>query len=305
MPSPTLRDVHIDAPLTNISVAYINTNFIGEQIFPRVPVNKKTDLYFVFPKDAWFRDEVAIRAPGARAHAADYEVTTASYMCITYALSKLVPDEVRANADTPLRPDVEATEFVTNHLLRAQERRIAALVTGSTNWSYAASPTTQWSSDTSDPFSDIVNAVDGVVGAIGEMPNVGVMSWPVWRSLQQHPDLLDRVKYTRPSGALMLSDLSSWFGLDRLYVGTALYNSAQEGATVSMSYIWDDDFWVGYVPSTPALMTPAAGYTLEWMGRQVRRFRREEEYTDVVEASHSTDEIISASDAGAVVYNAV
>lgn len=305
MPSPTLRDVHVDSPLTNISVAYMNGNYIGEQIFPRVSVQKKTDLYFVFPKDAWFRDEVAIRAPGTRAHAADYEVTTASYMAVTYALSKLVPDEVRANADTPLRPDVEATEFVTDQLLRAQERRIAALVTGSANWAYAASPTTQWSSDTSDPFGDIMGGIDGVISRIGRMPNVGVMSWAVWKDLMQHPDLLDRVKYTRPSATLQLSDLMGWFGLERLLVGTAIYNSAAEGATFSSSYIWDDDFWMGYVPPSPALMTPAAGYTLEWQSRQVRRFRREEEYTDVVEASHSTDEIISASDAGAILYNCV
>lgn len=46
---PTASDVHIDKPLTNISVAYIqNTNeFIADKVFPTVPVDKQTDKYFV------------------------------------------------------------------------------------------------------------------------------------------------------------------------------------------------------------------------------------------------------------------
>jgi hypothetical protein len=47
MPNYTLRDAHVDALMTNISIAYRNANYIGEQIFPRVPVQKKSDVYFV------------------------------------------------------------------------------------------------------------------------------------------------------------------------------------------------------------------------------------------------------------------
>jgi len=52
-------------------------------------------------------------------------------------------------------------------------------------------------------------------------------------------------------------------------------------------------------------MTPAAGYVLEWGNRTVRRYREDQEHQDVVEAMHYTDEVITASDSGAVLYNCV
>ena len=52
MPMPTVRDVHIEAPLSAISIAYRNPSYIADQIFPRVSVSKKTDYYWIFGKEA-------------------------------------------------------------------------------------------------------------------------------------------------------------------------------------------------------------------------------------------------------------
>ena len=48
MTNPTLSQVHVDAILTNSSVAYIQAadNFIANKVFPIVPVDKQSDLYF-------------------------------------------------------------------------------------------------------------------------------------------------------------------------------------------------------------------------------------------------------------------
>ena len=63
MPQPSVNQVHIDAILTNISVAYLqNTNnFIADKVFPVIPVDKKSNLYFKYTKDDWFRDEAQRR----------------------------------------------------------------------------------------------------------------------------------------------------------------------------------------------------------------------------------------------------
>ena len=50
MPNPTVRDVHIDSAMGEISIAYHNQNYIWSQVFPEVPVQKRSDYYFVFPK---------------------------------------------------------------------------------------------------------------------------------------------------------------------------------------------------------------------------------------------------------------
>lgn len=305
MPTPTLHDVHVNAVLSNISIAYKNSMYIAERVFPRVPVQKKSDFYYTFNKDAWFRDDVAVRSPGTRAQRADYGISSASYVAIEYALAKEVNDEVYANADTPFRPAMEATEFVTDALLRAQERRVATKVMTSSNWANSASPTVQWTSDSSDPWNDIDDAIANVINNTGVMPNTMVMSYDVWRELRKHPDFLDRIKYTRPSGKIEVADLSTWFNIPNILIGTAIYDAAKEGQSASMSQIWGDDVWIGYVPSTPALMTPAAGYVFEWESRRVRTYRMDQERTDVFEASHATAEVISASEAGTVIWDAV
>lgn len=306
MARPTLHDVHVDALMTNISVSYRNEKYLGDQIFPRVPVAHKSDLYWIFPQSYWFTNEVSVRAPGARAKIADYALTTGSYNCTVYAVSKLIADEVRENADAPLRIDLDATEFVTDALLRAQEKRIADLTTGGSGlWSYSSSPAVQWTSANSDPWGDIDGMTAAIVGSIGRFPNTMVMSWEAWRALRNNPDLIGRIQYTRPGATLNQSDLSSWFGIDKVLIGTQLIDIAREGTSSSMQNIWGDGVWMGYVPNSPTMNTPAAGYTFEWMNRSVNRYRLDPEHSDLIEAQHAVDTRIVATEAGAVLYNVV
>ena len=128
---PTLRDVHVDRPLTNVSIAFSNDRYIADQVFPVIPVQNKSDVYFVFDEDSFYRRRAKPRAPGTRSQRMDYTLTTASYNCLSYALAKQIPDEVRNNSDQPLRPDVTATKFVTDALLLDRERRVAELTTRS------------------------------------------------------------------------------------------------------------------------------------------------------------------------------
>src|SRR5574343_1416849 len=100
---PSRADVHVNRPLTNISVAFMQnaSNFIADRVFPVVPVAKQSDLYFTFDRGAFNRDEMQRRAPGAESAGAVYTVATAPYNCAVWALHKDVADQVRANADSP------------------------------------------------------------------------------------------------------------------------------------------------------------------------------------------------------------
>ena len=59
MAQPTGAILNIDRPLTNISLAYIQSAdaFIADKIFPTVPVEARSDLYYTYTKNDWFRDE--------------------------------------------------------------------------------------------------------------------------------------------------------------------------------------------------------------------------------------------------------
>lgn len=299
MARPTARDVHVDSIMTGISIGYHNNAYIAQEIFPIVPVEHQTDLYYTFDKESWYRNRSGPRAPGTVAPRADYGIATASYLCVNDAMAKEIPDEVRDNSDAPLRVDITATNFVTDALELALEIRVATLITACANWAAASNPGTGWSVNNSDPWADIDTAVDAVVSTTGREPNVAVLGWPVWKSLRNHPDFLDRVKYTRSSGRIEVGDLRSWFGFDKVLIGRAIKNNAMEGQAASLAYVWGNTFWVGYVPAAPALEEPSSGYIFRWGNRKVERFRDDQAHMDIIAAEWNLCEKITASDTGA------
>src|SRR3990167_4445749 len=306
MATPTQQQVHVDNALTNISIAYRNLNYISDRIFPSVPVQYQSNKYFVFNKSDWYRDEAAIRAPGTRASRVDYRISTANYLCVEYAVAKSVADEVVMNADTPLRPLQEATEYVTDKLMLRKEKDVADLAFGAT-WSSSATPSTLWSNDTSDPIGDVNTAVDSVVSSIGRKPNVGVIGRGLWRHVIKHPDLLDRIKGAAGPGSpaiLTQSTIAALFELEEILVGDSVIDSGAEGATASRAYVWGNHLLVAYVSRTPSLMAPSAGYVFQWKNRQVNRFREEQEHSDVIETLENWDSVLTATDAGYLVKSA-
>ena len=66
MPQPTLSDVHVNRPLTNISVAYsqeaAGVEFVADRAFPAIPVENKSDLYYTYKRGDFNRDEMQKRA---------------------------------------------------------------------------------------------------------------------------------------------------------------------------------------------------------------------------------------------------
>ena len=300
MPSPTAQQSHIDRALTNVSIAYSNAEYIWDQIFPQVAVAKQTNKFFTFPKAAWYRDETAVRAPGARARRADYTLSTDSYVCVEKALAKQVPDEVIKNSDDPLQPLVRATQYVTDQIFKSIEKDVIDLVF-STGWASSATPSPLWSDDASDPLTDIETGMYTIAAAIGREPNVAVIGRGLWRYLKNHPDIIDRLKYGQTPGAgakVTLEGIAALIGIPKVLVSRTLIDSANEGATASLGFIGGNHMTMMYVPNSAALDEPASGYTFVWKGREVNRYREDQEHADVVECLLSWDTKITATDAG-------
>lgn len=323
MPQPNVNNVHIDAILTNISVAYIqNTaNFIADKVFPVVPVDKKSDLYFSYTKADWFRDEAQKRADGTASAGSGYGLTTGSYQADVFAFHKDIGDQTRANADNPLNPDMEATQFVTQRLLLRREVQwtndffktgvwstdVAGTGTANqagTYWSdYVNSPT----SYTSDPIAQVENAKASILSTTGYEPNTFVLGYKVFQVLKNHPMLIDRYKYTQ-AGAIVTEELlAQLFGVERVLVAKAVVNSSVEGnATQSLGFVAGNSALLCYSAPNPGLLTPSAGYTFMWTGVSgglgttvgVSRFRMEELKADRVEGEIAFDNKVIGADLG-------
>ena len=73
--NPGPGDVHVNRPLTNISLAYMQdaAAFVADSIFPAIPVMKQSDLYWEYDRDDWNRDEAEEMRPGDIGGESDYD----------------------------------------------------------------------------------------------------------------------------------------------------------------------------------------------------------------------------------------
>lgn len=324
MPQPTLGDVHVNRPLTNISVAYLQeaagVEFVADRAFPAIPVENKSDLYWTYKRADFNRDEMQKRGLSQESAGTGYNVdSTGTYTCDVWALHKDVDDQIRANSDSPLAPDRDATIFLTNKALIRRENNWAGAYFKSGVWTgeMAGAGTADsthvvyWDGGSSHPITDIRHAKTQMrLNSGGFTANIGVFSRPVFDKLVDHPDFIDRTKYgqTAPNPAMATRRIiAEILELEEVLVMDAVYNAAAEGAAESNSFIGGLSAALYYRPRNAGLMTPSAGYTFNWTGLvgttggagvRIKTFRMEHLGSDRVEIDAAFDMRIVSKDCG-------
>jgi hypothetical protein len=295
---PGLGDVHVDQPLTQIAIAYMQSAdaFIADRAFPVVPVPKKSDKYFEVPRGAWFRDEMEKMAPGAESAEMTYTIiSSGNYNCDVWAGHKNLADQVAANYDSPLQPEREITDFLTLKGLIRKEVQWAADYFAASIWTSdltgvdSASPGAnqfgRWDRADSSPIENIRLGKRNVHSRTGFRPNKLILGRQTYDALLDHPDIvgrLDRGQTTGPA-VVMRQNLAALFELDEVLVMDGVRNTAVEGATDSFSFIGGKSALLVYAAPSPGLYVPSAGYTFVWsgligagnMGLRMKRIRDE------------------------------
>ena len=309
---PNKQAVHIDGPLTNMSVAYMQKTeeFIASKIFPVVPVEKASDKYFVFPKDAWFRDDAKPRAVGTKAASSGYDVETDNYSTEEFAHRHPIYDRIKANADNPISLERNAVNFGTRMMLQRLERMFVTdfFTTGvwgtdvaGVSGSPGAGETKHWSDDTSgNAVGDVDEAKETVLKNTGFEPNTMVIGIQVFNALKEAAQFEEKIKYGGgPNAPAIVTQqaLAQIFGVERLFVAKSVVNTAKQGATFAGSFNFGKSAWVGYVNPEPAIEMPSAGYTFAWTGvsqglgeqAAVKRYREEALACEWIEAQMALD----------------
>lgn len=304
MPQPSSTDVHVDAPLTNLSVGFKNdlNHFVADKVFPTVPVAKQTDKYFTYTQADFFRTDAKLRAPGTESAGSGYNLSTSTYSCDVLALHKDIADQTRANADAPLDMNRDAVEFLTQHMLLKREIDFADTFLKSGVW--GTDKNGDWTGSNS-AIDEIHEGQDVVEAATGYRPNILVLGAGAYTELKNNNDVLDRIKYTQ-TGVVTEQLLASLLGLDKVLVSRAIKNSNGEGATASYGRVMTSaEALLVYAPSTPSLMHPSAGYTFSWTGysgakegQRVSRFRMDHLRADRIEMEMTYDQKLISNTLG-------
>lgn len=322
MTLPTPGDVHVNTPLSNISIAFMQaaSTFVADQVFPNIPVTKQSDRYYTYDRGYFNRDEMAVRAPGTESKGGEYSVdNTPTYFSPVYAFHHDIPDQRRSNADSVIQVDREATELCTMKALIKREKSWMTKYFANSIWTttvtgVAAAPGAgqflQWNDPLSKPIDDIRLGKSAVQELTSFRPNTLVVSQKVFDKLIDNPEIIDRIKYGQSGqGRPAIANeeaLAAILGLDRVLIAGAVENTAAEGAANVHSFLAGKHALLVYAAPNPGLMTPSGGYTFSWTGylgasaegSRISKFRMEHLKSDRVEIEMAFDQKLVSADLG-------
>ncbi len=305
---PDLANVHVDVALTNLSVAYTNEDYVASRVFPVVPVEKRSDRYFLYNKDAFLRSSGvdkqgrpgSMRRPGSRSTEILFDVSTNPYYCEQLARNYALTDSETHLADAPLQPGIDATIALTEMITLDNEVAVASkamkrgnyaasnkaqLSTGTTSWAQNAQTAGSY---TSFPISvDIPKARKAVIGSLVRSATHILLNYNAAVTLSQNWEYLDKIKYVSREG-LTSSGLAPVIGGLSVVEARTQRATSPEGAAVTTGFVWADDqgqdaALVYYSPmAAPSLKMVAFGLTFEapddslnTRGFLVKRWREE------------------------------
>lgn len=300
----TGRDIHIDAPLSNVVIAYRPEGMIADLIFPTVAVQKQHDLYWVWDHGDAFRKQDDLRAPGVEANLITRSISSGTYFAKNYALKDRIPYEDIENADagTLFAERSARAEAIKDRLMLGWEYRVAAKCTDSSyvgSFSNTASAWTDW--DNSDPLADVMSAMKSQQDRTGYRPNRLVFSGYAWHHFSNAAAVIDRMygNQTSAKGRVVTRQaVADMLEVDQLLVGGAYYNTAAEGQTMSLSQIWGQNVLCYYAPQQARKDKPSYAYSFRWekiMNMQAQVFDLPKASAEEVQVGYYQDEKVTAS----------
>lgn len=331
---PSGRSLYINAPLTNISVGWQQTEtarqYVADQVFPQVPVNQQGGLYWKYKKEDWFRGQAEKRAPATESAGGGWDVETDTYFADVWAVHKDLADQDRANASQMFNLERDAAIWCTQNILQAREREwtstfmTTGVWTGATGIGGGASGTdltgaasagsnqfVQFDLAGSDPIGLVSGQIIGMARRSGWRPNTLVMGPLVWNALLNNTSIIERIKYSErgfPTEELLMRA----FNVQRLFVTWGIQTTANYGATTpTYDFLAADSMLLCYSTPTPSLQQPTAGYIFTWagflgagaFGGRIKRFRMEAIESDRIEGEMAFDMKVISPELGVFFNN--
>lgn len=322
--NPSGTEVQVNIPLTLIQSAYIqgNNEFIADQVFPIIGVQKREGRYWTFSRDEWYRSEAALRAPATQSVGSGFSLAEAPlYSCDVYAFHKDMDKQTRAEVDSQGLFDLQATstKFVTRQLLLKREQIWASKYFGTGIWStnlVGGSDFTMFDDAASIPVDVLGGIIDNIAESTGLRPNVMITVPRVMRALRRNPQIADLARSIAqktgepmPSQALIQDVLE----IPRVLVAKTIVNTSVEGQTAAYTPLYGKSILLLHVADTPSLETPSAGYIFNWVGYDGAGFAGNATYTfpipelraERVEGEMAFDMKVTAPDLGIYLSNVI
>ncbi|MEQ8747347.1 major capsid protein [Pyruvatibacter sp.] len=259
----------VDPILTNHSRGYSHPERVGRVLFPVVPVPVRGFKRIEFSKESFLRYNTR-RAPGAATKSMTFGYEGLPASISQYALNATVPREhvQEAAAGPGIDLQMEAVSAVQDVISLDEECEQAELALDASKYDAANKITLagndQWSDPDSDPKAVINDGKEAVRKKIGRDANTLVLPPAGFRALDDHPKLLEKLKYTS-SDSITTAILARYFDVETVVVGRAVYAATPES---DFTDVWGDKAVLAYVAPAGArsVRVPSFGYTYQLTG---------------------------------------
>jgi hypothetical protein len=272
MPLMTPSSVHLDQPLTNLTLAFAQdqSNFIADKVFPVVGVERQSDKFYIYDRDNMNRTgDVKALAPRTEVNRIGLSISNSSYYADVFGLGMDFDQQTLANEDAALDIRSAGAQTLATRLMIHREEQFAANFFAASIWGSESTPTNLWSDYTnSTPIADVTNARRTMqLKSGGFKPNTMVVGKEVRDILINHPKILARLNGgSTVSNPALITDakLAEIFEVENFYIMEAVKNDSVEGVAESNSFIGGKHALLVHGPKGAGLMTPAAGLTFAW-----------------------------------------
>lgn len=271
MPMLTPSQVHLDVPLTNLTIAYAQemTNFVADKVFGTVSVDKQSNKFYKYDREGLRHGDVKLLAPRTEVNRVGMALSNDNYFAEVRGIGMDFDEQELANEDTMLEFRSQGANVLMEKVLIDREVRWADTFFKAGVWGTETTPANLWSDYTlSTPIVDVTNARRAMqLKSGGYKPNVMVVGKAVRDILVNHPDILARLNggATVANTALITdAKLAEIFEVEQFLVMEAVYNDAKEGLADNIDFIGGKHAMLAYKPSSMGLKTPASGAIFTW-----------------------------------------
>ncbi len=334
MPLLTPSQVHIDQPLTNLTLAFVQSqeNFIADKVFPLVGVDRQSDKYYIYDRaNANRKGDVKKLAPRTEVNRIGMSISNDSYFADVYGLGMDFDEQTLANEDAALDIRTQGASELMNRVMIHRENEFASTFftdgVWGVNWDgVASSPSAteviNWDDYTnSTPIEDVTRLRRTIqLKSGGFKPNTMVVGKEVRDKLINNSDILERLNggATVTNTALVTNaKLAEIFEVENFYVMEAIENDSVEGVAESNSFIGGNHALLVHTPSSAGLMTPAAGLTFAWnnipgasnLGVTVESFSddalKRQQVAEHIQVKMAYDMKVTGADLGGFINNVI
>ena len=256
----------IDPVLTKLARGYKNAELISRKLFPVVLHDNEAGRIPQFSKEAFkeYNTERGLRGKSNRMNPDG--LSQIEFVMKEYDLE--YPIDYRESEEAMLPIEQHAVNTLQKIIQLQVERLAADLAQNEANYPTGNKITLGSDDkfdayDTSDPIAVIETGKDAIRSKTGSYPNTVVFGAKSFKSLKNHPKIIERIKYSM-KGVITIELLQEILDIENIFVGKAV-KSDDAG---NFSDIWQDNAILAYVPSNSVSYDdPSFGYTLRKRGK--------------------------------------